>query len=227
MKTFGSMLWGVVFIFIGLVLGLNALGIADINLFFNGWWTLFIIIPSFIGLFNDHDKVGNIIGLSIGIALLLGCQDIISFKTISKLALPVFLIILGISILLKNALGGKISKKIKSLTANNSNSKSYCATFSSENIVFDNEVFDGAEINSIFGGVKLDLRKAILKDDIAITTCSVFGGIDILVPYGVNVLVTSTSIFGGVDNKRVNNKDKNNRTIYVNATCIFGGTDIK
>ena len=71
-----NILWGLVLILIGIIFGLNALDIADINIFFDGWWTLFIIVPCFIDLFKDRDKSGNIIGLIIGICLLLGCQNI-------------------------------------------------------------------------------------------------------------------------------------------------------
>ena len=49
------------------VLGINALSIAYIDIFFDGWWTLFIIIPCFIGLFNDRDRTGNLIGLVVGV----------------------------------------------------------------------------------------------------------------------------------------------------------------
>ena len=54
MKKIGNILWGVVLIIIGLIIGGNALGITHINIFFNGWWTLFIIIPCFIGLFREN-----------------------------------------------------------------------------------------------------------------------------------------------------------------------------
>ena len=53
MKKVGNILWGIVLIIIGLIIGGNALGIVNINIFFDGWWTLFIIIPCFIGLFKD------------------------------------------------------------------------------------------------------------------------------------------------------------------------------
>ena len=79
MKSFGKVLWGIVLIVVGLIIGGNALGITNINIFFDGWWTLFIIVPCFIGLFKEREKTGNIIGLLIGIALLLCCQDILDF----------------------------------------------------------------------------------------------------------------------------------------------------
>ena len=49
MKKFGDLLWGLFFIALGLIIGLNAMGITHINIFFSGWWTLFIIVPCFIG----------------------------------------------------------------------------------------------------------------------------------------------------------------------------------
>ena len=84
MKSFGNVLWGIVLIVVGLIIGGNALGITNINIFFDGWWTLFIIVPTFIGLFRENEKTGNLIGLLIGIALLLGCQNILDFDLIWK-----------------------------------------------------------------------------------------------------------------------------------------------
>ena len=85
MKKIGNILWGVVLIIIGLIIGGNALGITHINIFFNGWWTLFIIIPCFIGLFRENEKTGSLIGLLIGVILLLGCQNLLDFDLILKL----------------------------------------------------------------------------------------------------------------------------------------------
>ena len=94
------------------------LGITNINIFFDGWWTLFIIIPSFIGLFKDNEKTGNFIGLLIGIALLLACQDFLDFDLIWKLAFPAILITIGLSIIFKDVIGGKVSSEIKKLNEN-------------------------------------------------------------------------------------------------------------
>ena len=67
-----NIIWGLVLIIIGLIVGLNRLDIISFNLFFNGWWCLFIIIPCFIGLLTDKEKTGSLIGLIIGILLFLG-----------------------------------------------------------------------------------------------------------------------------------------------------------
>ena len=96
MKKLGNVLWGIVLIAIGLIVGANALGITNINIFFDGWWTLIIIIPCFIGLFTEKEKTGNIIGILIGVALLLACRDIINFNVIWKLLFPTILVAIGI-----------------------------------------------------------------------------------------------------------------------------------
>ena len=227
MKKFGNVLWGIVLIVVGLIIGGNALGITNINIFFDGWWTLFIIVPCFIGLFKENEKTGNVIGLLIGIALFLGCQDIINFDLIWKLALPTILVIIGLSIIFKDTLGGKVNEEIKKLNDKRNGANTYCATFSWQKVKFDKELFTGADLTAVFGGVECDLRNAIIESDVVINASSIFGGIDILAPSNVKVKTKSTSIFGGVENKSNTNGEENTHTIYVNGTAIFGGVEIK
>ena len=56
MKNYTRMLWGLILIALGVIIGGNALNLFDIDIFFAGWWTLFIIIPFFIGLFKNEDR---------------------------------------------------------------------------------------------------------------------------------------------------------------------------
>lgn len=227
MKEIGNVLWGIVFIVIGIIVGANALGIANINIFFDGWWTLFLIVPCFIGLFKENEKTGNIIGLLLGVALLLGCQDILAFDLIWKLAIPVILVIIGISIIFKDMIGGKVNEEIKKLNKTGDKDNSYCAAFSGQEIKFDKEVFRGANLTAIFGGIECDLRNAIIEEDIIINASSIFGGIDILMPANVKVKTKGTSVFGGVENKTNTVEEENTYTIYINGIAIFGGVDIK
>lgn len=71
MKKTSGILWGIALVAIGVILALNALGITDINIFFDGWWTLFFIIPCLIGLISERDKTCSIIFLCIGVIPLL------------------------------------------------------------------------------------------------------------------------------------------------------------
>lgn len=224
MKKLDNILWGLLFIALGVIFGLNALDITDINIFFDGWWTLFIIVPCFIGLFKENEKTGNLIGLLIGIFLLLSVQGIVSFEIIFKLLVPAIFVIIGLSFLFKGTINKKVQEKIKSL--NKTSLEQYCATFGKQDVDFADEKFDGCEFNAIFGGVKCDLRDSIIKEDAVIKCTSVFGGITIYAPKNVNIKVSSTPIFGGVSNEIKNSKDSE-VTIYITATCIFGGVEIK
>lgn len=225
MNKISNLLWGLIFILVGVIFGLNALNITDINVFFDGWWTLFIIVPCFIGLFKDEDKSGHLIGLIIGLCLLLGCIDIVEFALIWKLMVPAVLVMIGLSFIFKDDLNSKVRKKIKKL--NKTETKEYCSCFSGQTIDFNNEEFMGCSVSAIFGGVKCDLRNAIIKDDVVINATSIFGGITIYVPVGVNVKISSTSIFGGVSDERKNKTKDSEHTIYVNTTSMFGGVEIK
>jgi len=222
MNLIENKLWGILLIVLGTIFGLNALDITDINIFFDGWWTLFIIVPCFINLFKEEDKKENIIGIIIGICFLLAAQDIITFEIIFKLLIPVILIIIGFSLIFKDAIKQKIKTEMKKY--NKKDNKEYYATFGGQNLVF-NENFEGCNLNAIFGGIKCDLKDIKLKENVVINTNAIFGGVTIFVPNDINVKVVSTAIFGGVTNK-TNNKDAK-KIIYINAICLFGGVEIK
>lgn len=225
MKRFGNLLWGLVFITLGVIIAVNALGIAQINIFFDGWWTLFIIVPCFIGFIKGPTRMGDFIGLVIGIVLLLCAQGIVSFSLIKKLIIPFVFIVIGLGFIFKDFFNSKINEKIKTL--NKSGLKEYAATFGENKVDMSNEIFEGADLTAVFGGVELNLLNSEIKGEQVINATAIFGGITIKVPQNVNVKVKSTAIFGGVDNKVRNIKEENIPTIYVNAFSMFGGVDIK
>ena len=227
MKKLSKILWGIALIAIGGIFALNAFGITDIEVFFDGWWTLFIIVPCFIGIFSEREKTGNIIGLLIGVFLLLCCQNVLGFDMLWKLAVPAIIVIIGLKLIFNAVFGDKAAKMIVESRQNGNDVKTGCATFSGQDMNFDGEKFDGAEISAIFGGVKCDLRNAIIEKDCAVTASAIFGGIDIYVPDNVNVKISSNSIFGGVSEKKHRPYMENAVTLYINATCIFGGAEIK
>lgn len=223
MKKTSNLLWGGVLIVVGVIFGLNSLEITNIDVFFDGWWCLFIIVPCFIDLFKDEEKLGNIIGIVIGSALFLACQDFISFKMIFKLVIPFIIVMFGVSLLVKSFV---CRENVKGIEEKKKKApKEIYATFSGEKIGYAKEKFEGVDLNAIFGGIELDLREAIIKDAVVINVMAVFGGVDIMVPSDVNVKVVSSSIFGGTSNKSKSSDGK--VTIYINTTCIFGGVDIK
>ena len=225
MKKSKNIIWGLVLIIIGAIFALNALDITDIDIFFDGWWTLFIIVPCVVGFFKEQDKMGNLIGVAIGVFLLLACQDVLSFAWLWKLVIPIMMILIGVKLIFKGMFGNKGDEIMKTMKQAGKNPKVGCAVFSGCDINYNGQEFEGAALTAVFGGVECDLRNAIIDQDCAIQVSAIFGGIDILVPSNVNVKVNTNCIFGGISNKAYAQQDA--PTIYITGVCMFGGVEIK
>ncbi len=226
MDKVNRILWGLVFVVLGVVVALNTLDIIDFNIFFDGWWTLIIIVPCFIGLFDTENvsKIDNVIGLIIGFVLLFATWDLISFELIFKLFIPAILVIIGLYMIFGNLFKNNVKEKIKA-KKEKGNGESIVATFSEQMVTKKDEVFENANLDAVFGSVVLDLSKAKIKDEAVISASAIFGGIDIIVPKDVEVKVKSTPIFGGVSNKSKGKDTK--KVIYIDALALFGSIDIK
>ena len=89
--------------------------------------------------------------------------------------------------------------------------------------------FARAEILAIFGGYKLDLRKAELKNGHAvIDATAVFGGVEIVVPEHWNVIVRGVGIFGGyVDETHHPSPGDDPPKLVVKGVALFGGVGVK
>jgi predicted membrane protein len=225
MKKNKGILWGIILVVVGLLWALNALNVTEIDLFFDGWWTLFIIVPCVVGLFTERDKTGNIIGILIGVFLLLCAQNVWSWSLLWELLVPMILVIVGVKMVIGAIRGNKANEVLKKQKEEGKTPRTACAVFSGGDMAVDGDVFDGAELTAVFGGVKCDLRKAVIDHDCAIEVSAVFGGIDILVPDHINVRVNSAGLFGGISNKTPARKDV--PTLYISGICLFGGVDIK
>lgn len=220
-----NLIWGLMFIMIGILyIGNNFFGI-HLNLW--AWWPVLIILPSISSILKHGIRFGNLIWLTVGIAFLLTSLHVISGATISKMIVPVTFILIGVCIIFRNALSmQKPSREVEEKLYSSSDPE-YSAIFSSNKSIYPNAKFDGTQINAIFGSVELNLKDAIITEDVIINCTSIFAGVVILVPPHVNVKVSSVPIFGGVSNKANDINDSLAPTIFFNATCMFGGIDIK
>lgn len=226
-KKMTNTVWGIILIAVGVLAALKAFNIVSFNLFFDGWWTLFIIVPCTVGIFTEKDKTGNIIGILIGVALLLACQDVVPFDILWKLLLPAAIVVAGCKLLFKGWKKGSVEHKIPKITVEGKDKRSTCAIFTGADLHPIGEEFKGAELTAVFGGVDCDLRDAVIENDCVIEATAIFGGIDILLPSYVNVEVESTAIFGGVSTENKENSAENTVTVYVKGTAMFGGIEIK
>ena len=211
-----NIIFGLILIIIGVITILNVTNVIDINLFFKGWWTLFIIVPCLIGLFTDDDKTGSIIGILFGVALLLSARSVITYDLVWKLIIPAILVVIGISIILKNTFTEKTE----------TNKKNNLSIFSKKEITLD-ETFIDVDISAIFGGSTCNIKSEKIKEKATINAYAIFGGIDLYVPDDVKVIVKPTSFFGGVEQKQIKENNDAKKVLYINAICVFGGIEIK
>lgn len=99
---------------------------------------------------------------------------------------------------------------------------------SGQHIVLDPE-FKGGEVNAIFGGVTLDLRKTNLPEGISFLEINaVFGGVTLYVPANWLVEMSMDSVFGGFEDKRMYSEEiDTTRKLVVKGSCIFGGGELR
>ena len=206
--------WGILLIIVGILfLGRN-MDWWDFSIFFDGWWTLFLIIPALISLVRREGIATSFLILILGVLMLLASQEVIEWDTVWKVFVPIIIIVVGLSIILGN-------KRVRSPK---SNAKEYLAIFSSVEETID-EIKSDNKVTSIFGGVELDLRNVKLKEDLVIDCFSLFGGIDIRLPKDVKLEVSGLPIFGGSES-RYRGNENSKVTVYIHHTTIFAGVDL-
>lgn len=227
MKKISNMLWGLVLIILGVMIGLNSFGITQINFFFDGWWTLFIIIPCFIEMFRSRYKIINIIGIATGLALLLFCQKIFSLEMLWKLSLPTILVLLGLALVFKDSLFGKKNSSFKRSNEKKGGEDKHSTTFGTKSIKYDNQVFYGNDLSATFGSITCDLRNAVITEDVIINANATLGNVEILVPPTINVEVKSSGLFGKASDMRRGPSTVTSPTISVSGMCFMGHVDIR
>ncbi|MDE5977286.1 MAG: hypothetical protein K2G70_02310 [Turicibacter sp.] len=87
-----DLFWGVFLLIVGIGFLGEALNLWDFNLFFGGWWTLFIIVPCLVNMYESGLKRSNVIGVTVGILLLLSALQVLA----EALVVPIFLVVIGL-----------------------------------------------------------------------------------------------------------------------------------
>ena len=99
---------------------------------------------------------------------------------------------------------------------------------SGEHIVLD-PVFKGGEMNAVFGGITLDLRKTNLPEgETRLDINAVFGGITIILLSDWMVETQIDSVFGGFqDNRMPKETIDTTRKLIITGSCVFGGGELR
>jgi hypothetical protein len=99
--------------------------------------------------------------------------------------------------------------------------------YGGDEYVYHGEIFHGARLDAFCGGIRMDLREAVITEDEEIDIHTFCGGIELIVPSTVNVNVKSQSFIGGVGNHTARTTDPKAPTIHIVASNFIGGVDIK
>ena len=95
---------------------------------------------------------------------------------------------------------------------------------------WDLKNFKGGEVNSVFGGIEIDLSEAQLAEGVHhLELNSVFGGIVLYVPADWKIEIRQTQVFGHfADNRpKPDFEIDENRLLVIEAHVVFGGGEIK
>ena len=209
-KIFGTTL-GIVIIILAIIYVGNVCEVWQLAPFFDGWWTLFIIVPSAVLLLERGKQPIYIVFLVIGIAALISQLSAVP-EIIRKLMFPAVVIGFGFALIYRKKLGM---------------GESYIAVFGGRVPELAGRHFDGAVAISLFGGVTVKLGEALIDSDCTIFAVALFGGVDIKVPNDINVTVSGLPIFGGIGEPKNRKHIEGVPTLHVDAICAFGGVDVK
>lgn len=232
-KKLSAIIFGLIIVGAGVGYAADALGYIDnFTIFFDGWWTCFIIVPAFCSLFNrGSNKFGSLAIMALGVGLLLWQQDVLNFP-IGKLILPAVAIIGGLSIIVSAFTGGKHHNNgggdCSPVYPEDGSLPEYSASFGSVRPNYNGQIFAGCKLEASFGSAVLDLRGALLEGESTIIAEASFGGIEIYLPQSCKLDLHSSASFGGVENKFVSATiDPNAPVVHINANAAFGGVEVK
>ncbi|MFA7081999.1 MAG: LiaF domain-containing protein [Bacteroidales bacterium] len=152
---------------------------------------------------------------------------------------PILFILFGISIISKILARPKKkdSEQEYEFIDRMKNSGFFQKLFSGKNVIFGASkniviapIFKGTDINTVFGGAVLDLRKTDIEEgETTIEVNVVFGGVEIYVPSNWEVITNTTNILGATEDKRFYTDEKafSNKKLIIKGSCVFGGIEIK
>ena len=208
-----SFIWGIALVLGGILFLLNNIGVFDLS--FRGWWTLFIIVPSLIGLFHKGGIVSSLLGIFLGVLLFMGANEIISYNLVWQIFIPIVIISIGLTLLFGPR--GKLRR--------GKDAGDLLAIFGGNEVKVVDE-FNGSSMIAVFGGVELDLSEAKITKDIVIDSVAVFGGNEIILPKNVKVKESGMSIFGASESTIKEKSNKKTPTVTISYVNVFGGLDI-
>lgn len=220
MKTsYTRILAGLGVVLFGGLLLLDSLSINGFDNLIGTWWPLFVIGAGILIFLNDTKSyLWALLVTGLGIGYLLDNFNIIDFNP-WQIFWPAVIIVVGLSILFRH------SGTQQRLTKEKSDDVS--AILGGIDHINKSTDYKGGKVTAVLGGVKLDLRKAVIKDEATLDVFSLMGGVELFVPENVVVKSKAAVIMGGIENKAQTTSSKNSPSLYITGDIIMAGVEVK
>lgn len=227
MKRVKKVLWGFVFLVIGVLLVLNAFEILQGNVLFDGWWTLLLMVPCAVALLTESDRSWPAVGFLTGLILLMIRQEVLSGSVLMKLLVPAAVILLGIRMILRYSAVRNDNGACRKSYLAGKNLEEVCTIFRHTSVTCNAPTFKGVEATAAFGRLRLDLSDKTIENEAVIRANSIFGTVEILLPGNVQVVSDSSNFFGKMA-RSVNTSDGGEKpVVYVYGNASFGRVHIR
>ena len=215
--NWGRLFFGLLIVAVGTVLLLDNAGVLDAGEIFSTWWPTILILAGILSFAaNPRHWPGALIITGVGVAFLLSNLDMVD---IGSVVIPAAIILVGILVIFGRGLGSR-SEAGDSVNSFN--------VFSGSEIASHSKQFQGGNISAVFGGAEVDLRDTVPAPGAELDVFAAFGGVEVTVPEGWNVVTRGLPLFGGIENATAKEPvPADAPTLAVNATVLFGGLEIK
>lgn len=223
-----QLLIGALIMIMGFLFLFDNLGVIDARYIIRLWPTLFILF-GILKIVQSRHVTSLFVG---GVFIFIGTMMVLNRLGVMHFSWhqwwPVFLILVGVSFLLKAwtrhqgaYLGGVRDR-------NSSESKVNIVTVVGGNHIKNvSQDFQGGEVTAVMGGVEMDLRQAKMTGEAVLNVFAFWGGIDIKVPADWNVVLNGVPILGGIDDKTVQPANAQEKRLIIKGYAIMGGVEIK
>ena len=210
---------GIAIVSVGVGFLLGNLGILNFNELASTWWPLAVVLGGVLMLISDPKSyLWALLVLGLGVLWQLQKLDITDVNP-WQLFWPAVIILVGFSVLMnRSAARLRVSKTER---------EDVTAILGGSDQRNSSQDFKGSKVSAIMGGVKLDLRKAVIKKEATIEIFTFWGGVELLVPSNVIVKNKSSVILGGIEDKTEHDTAKDAPILYITGDIIMAGVEVK
>lgn len=220
----------------GVLLFLDNLGLFHI---YNVWrlWPIALIAVGVSKLFETRGFGGRIwAGMVMASGVLLLFENLGVWHLKWSLIWPLALMGAGVTMLLHSLERKSLTERVPAGAMSGSSVADTLrewVTFGGVKRKLDTQNFQGGEMNAVFGGIEVDLRRANIAapgGEVVIDANATFGGIELRVPDTWQVVTRGMGIFGGYEDKTVPPRTAEGVTpprLLVTGYAVFGGVSIE